>query len=164
METFNSTQTSPNPAKPNQAASNPFMPNMAGKMMGGGPNVSRAFGEPITAQGRTIIPVAMVAMGFRGGFWGRVKGLLGNAPAGQQPANGTTNGAANGPASEGRGHGGMRRRMMVRPVGFIDVTNGDSRFVPIAPGRFVALGVVLGLVAGRFLAGRRRRMMQNYNS
>ncbi|MBC8085140.1 MAG: hypothetical protein H7Z21_18240, partial [Hymenobacter sp.] len=53
MDTPNSAQTAPNPAqaapnpaKPNPAPSTPFTPNAPGMMPGGGPNVSRAFGEP----------------------------------------------------------------------------------------------------------------------
>ncbi|MBC8083924.1 MAG: hypothetical protein H7Z21_11995 [Hymenobacter sp.] len=153
MEATNNIQTMPSPTKPNQS-----LPKTAVERLAGGASVSRAFGEPIAVQGRTIIPVAMVAMGFRGGFWGRVQGLFGNSAAEPHPANGATNGASNA-AGEEQARGGIMRRMVVRPVGFIDVTNGDSRFVTIAPGRFVALGVALAFVAGGLMARQRRKML-----
>ena len=148
METSNSTQTAPGPAKQNPAMSNPFAPDAAGAMPGGGPTVSRAFGEPISAQGRTIIPVALVAMGFRGGFWGKLRGAMSTLTTDPRPASD--------PTSAGAGRGGMMRRLMVRPVGFIDITSSGSRFVPIAPGRFVALGFALAFVVGGLVRGRRR--------
>lgn len=134
------------------------MPKTSAERMAGGASVSKAFGEPIVAQGRTIIPVALVAMGFRGGFRGGLRGLmgLGNAPAGAPtPPTG-------GPAGDGPSHGGMMRRMVVRPVGYIDVSSSDSRFVTIAPGRFVALGFALAFAVGALLGGRRRMRRMNH--
>ena len=164
--------TASNSTTPNQAPAAPAMAKTPMERMAGGASVSRAFGEPIAAQGHTIIPVAMVAMGFRGGFsggfLGRVQGLFSNAGAGQQPTNGTTigtpNGATNGTtngaalASDGQSHGGMMRRMMVRPVGYIDVSSTGSRFVPIGRGRFVVLGIALAFVAGGFVRRRQLKM------
>ena len=135
-------------------------------MPGGGLNVNRAFGKPITAQGRTIIPVALVAaMGTGGGIWSRMGGMLRKAPA-NGPMDGSTNGPMHGPMRDpingaSRGRGGMRRRMMVRPVGYIDVSSTGSRFVPIAPGRFVVLGIVLAFVAGGLIRRSRAKRKAN---
>lgn len=116
------------------------------------PSVSRAYGEPIVAQGRTIIPVAVVAMGFKGRIMGGRPGRPGSNP----PADQNT---ANGPFGNRQGRGGMMRRMVVRPVGFIDLTNTGSRFVTIAPGRFVAIGFAIAFVLGGIMRMRRRKMM-----
>lgn len=152
-------QSAPAQAAPAQLAA----PQTAPARPGGRPSVSKAFGKPITAQGRTIIPVATVAArGASGGLWGRMSGMLrqatANGPAGS-PANGAANGAMNGAAN--RGPGGMRGRMIVRPVGYIDISSTGSRFVPIAPGRFVALGFALAFVAGGLI--RRVRARRNAN-
>lgn len=117
------------------------------------PSVSRAYGEPIVAQGRTIIPVAMVFMGFKGRMMG---GRPGGRPGSNPPADQNT---AKGPFGNRPGMGGMMRKMVVRPVGFIDLTNSGSRFVPIAPGRFVALGFAIAIVLGGIMRMRRRMMM-----
>ena len=148
--------TDNNPTAPNPTAPGPALARTPKERRTDSASVSRAFGEPIAAQGRTIIPVAMVAMSFRGGFWGRVQGVLGNAVAAQPPTNGSANGAA--AANDGQGHGGMMRRMMVRPVGFIDVSSTGSRFAPIGRGRYVVLGIALAFVAGGFLRRRQRKM------
>ena len=144
-------QSAPAQAAPAQMAA----PQTAPGRPGGRPSVSKAFGEPITAQGRTIIPVAIVAAkGAGGSLWGRMSGMLRQATA-SGPATGTLNGAAN------RGPGGMRGRMLVRPVGYIDISSTGSRFVPIAPGRLVALGIALAFVAGGLI--RRARARRNAN-
>lgn len=148
-------QSAPAQAAPAQMAA----PQTAPGRPAGRPSVSKAFGKPITAQGRTIIPVAIVAArGAGGSLWGRMSGMLRQAtasgPAGS-PATGTLNGAAN------RGPGAMRGRLLVRPVGYIDISSTGSRFVPIAPGRFVALGIALAFVAGGLI--RRARARRNAN-
>ena len=136
-------QTKPNKQQPPSET-------LAGPMMSVASGV-RVYGDPVVTQGRTIIPVAMVAMGFRGGFWGRLQGVLGEATADKGLA-----------ASEGQGQGGVMRRMMIRPVGYIDITPTKSRFVTIGPGRFVALGFGLAFALGGLMMGGRRRMRRNH--
>ena len=62
------------------------------------------YGEPITAEGRTVVPVARVAA--RGGL------------------------GFGGPADDGGGGGGGR--MSATPVGYIEVTAEGTRFIEIA--------------------------------
>jgi uncharacterized spore protein YtfJ len=90
------------------------------------------YGEPITAEGKTIVPIAKVRYGFGGGS-GRRTG---------------------GEAGEGGGGGGG---VVARPVGYIEVSSDGTRFVPIvdlesmsiAMGMGILLGLLLGTVAGR---------------
>ena len=100
--------------------------------------VRTIYGEPVSAEGRTIIPVARVAYGFGGGG-----GLSGRQAA--QP--GDMNG-------EGAGGGGGVRAV---PVGVVEITREQTRFLrfddwrPLAAAAVigVGLGVVLSKWAGR---------------
>jgi uncharacterized spore protein YtfJ len=74
------------------------------------------YGEPITAQGVTVVPVAEVRFGFGGGGGG------GAGPAGDD-------GASTGAGGGGGGGGGGA----VEPVGFIEITESGSRWVPVEP-------------------------------
>ena len=89
-------------------------------------DVKVVFGEAVTANGHTIIPVAQVMYGFGGG-------------SGQ---------AAEG--SGGGGGGGVR----VKPLGVLEVTDADTRFIPIVDvGRLALYGLVgLFLVTGALRA------------
>jgi uncharacterized spore protein YtfJ len=90
------------------------------------------YGEPITADGKTIVPIAKVRYGFGGGS-GRRSG---------------------GDAGEGGGGGGGAT---ARPVGYIEVSADGTRFVPIVDLESVSIavgmGILLGLVLGRVSAG-----------
>jgi uncharacterized spore protein YtfJ len=111
-------------------------------------SVNLAYGSPITANGRTVVPVAMVRMGFRGGFRGR-RGM---------PMAPTTNGQHTDGQAEKQPvvGGGMMSRLAVRPIGFIDISDHRSRFVTIAPGRFVALGFGLAMLVSGLMGGLMR--------
>ncbi len=111
-------------------------------------SVNLAYGAPITTNGRTVVPVAMVRMGFRGGFRGR-RGMPMSPPTNGQHADGQ---AENQPIVGG----GLMSRLMVRPIGFIDIGNHSSRFVTIAPGRFVALGFGLAMLVSGLMGGLMR--------
>lgn len=90
-----------------------------------------AFGEPIHAQGVTVIPVARTRWGFGAGI-GRVRALL-------EP----------GVADMGGGGGGA----VSEPEGFLVVENGRARFErvhnPARTAAIAAAGVVLGLFLAR---------------
>ncbi len=73
------------------------------------------YGEPITAGGVTVVPVAEVRFGFGGGGGG-------TGPSGD--GGGNTGGGSGG----GGGGGGG-----VRPIGFIEITESGSRWVPVEP-------------------------------
>ena len=89
------------------------------------------YGEPISASGKTVVPVAKIRYGFGGG--GGVRQ--------DKPQHG------------GGGGGGM----IAQPLGFIEITETQTRFVPIHSGltlvAAVALGVCVGLLAGSRRAG-----------
>jgi uncharacterized spore protein YtfJ len=86
------------------------------------------YGDPISADGKTIVPVAKVRYGFGGGS-GRKAGEQGQ---------------------EGGGGGGG---FVAHPVGYIEFTSSGTRYVPIVDLESVAWAVVagacLGLVIGK---------------
>lgn len=75
--------------------------------LGGKASVRRAFGEPITAHGVTIVPVARTGFGFGGGM-GRESG-------------------ADKVGAGGGGGGGAE----VRPLGYIELRDGVAVYRPI---------------------------------
>ena len=98
--------------------------------------VKAVYGEPVEAQGKTIIPVAKVAYGFGGGCC-EPKGNKGNSKEG----------------NEGD-CGGMGGGVAVKPVGIIEVTKADSRFIPFGVKKKLAVVLILGFILG-LLFGRR---------
>jgi uncharacterized spore protein YtfJ len=97
--------------------------------------VKTVYGEPIEAQGKTIIPVAKIMFGFGAG-------------AG---TGGVKDSTAQG---EGGGGGGGARAI---PVGVVEVSAQNTRFVPIADRKRLAGAVALGIGLGMWLGWRRRR-------
>jgi uncharacterized spore protein YtfJ len=88
------------------------------------------YGDPISGEGTTIVPVARVNCGFGGG------GKKGD----QQ--------------QEGGGGGGG---FVARPAGFIEISAGGAQFVPIVDYRNVALAFGAGVCLGLFLGKMRSR-------
>ena len=123
-------------------------PGMVGAMLGrladrlgGKASVTAAFGQPVVADGVTVIPVARVGFGFGGGA-GRNTGrerASGDGEAGRRTPPGS---------GEGGGGGGGAE---ARPLGFIEITDGTARYRPIRdPWGDVALplaALAAGLVA-----------------
>ena len=98
------------------------------------------YGEPITAQGVTVVPVAEARFGFGGGGGG------GSDPPGEDGAPSTGSGGGGG----GGGGGG------VEPVGFIEITESGSRWVPVEPPQSTQLLKALGSAARILpIAGKR---------
>lgn len=97
-------------------------------------NVKAVYGEPISAQGKTIIPVAKIMYGYGGGS--------GTGGAGNTMARG-----------EGGGGGGGARAI---PVGVVEVSNQSTRFVPISDRRKPAGAVAIGIGLGVWLGFSRR--------
>jgi uncharacterized spore protein YtfJ len=98
-------------------------------------NVKAVYGEPIAAQGKTVIPVAKIIYGYGAG--------AGTGGVGDSGARG-----------EGGGGGGGARAI---PVGVIEVSNQPTRFVPITDRRKLAGAVAMGIGIGMWLGWRRRR-------
>jgi uncharacterized spore protein YtfJ len=99
-------------------------------------NVKSVFGEPIEAQGRTVVPVAKVAYGFGGGAGGGY-----GKPGSELSRHG-----------EGGGGGGGVRAW---PAGALEITAAGTRFIPYFDAKTLSLAFVAGLVAGRFFLRRR---------
>src|ERR1700739_4878076 len=97
-------------------------------------NVKAIYGEPVSAHDKTIIPVARIMYGYGAG--------AGTGGLGEKNTRG-----------EGGGGGGGVRAV---PVGVIEVSNQQTRFVPISDKRKV-LGAALAGVGFGILWGWRRR-------
>jgi|ERR1700733_277322 uncharacterized spore protein YtfJ len=98
-------------------------------------NVKAVYGEPIAAQGKTIIPVAKLIYGYGGG--------AGTGGVGESKARG-----------EGGGGGGGARAI---PVGVVEVSEQQTRFIPITDRKKLAGAVVMGIGVGILLRWIRRR-------
>ena len=103
-------------------------------------SVKAVYGEPITAEGKTIIPVARVRYGFGGG--GGTQKVEPGSDSGTPKQN-----------VGGGGGGGVE----VSPVGFIEITPEETRYVSFEDRRRVIKALVIGLLLGIFLLRRRRR-------
>lgn len=106
-----------------------------GESFGAAASVKSVFGEPIHANGRTVVPVARVTYGFGGGAGGGRAG----ASADRQ--------------GEGGGGGGGVRAV---PAGALEISDRGTRFVPFVDTRWLGLMFAAGVIVGR-LAGSRRR-------
>lgn len=98
-------------------------------------NVKTVYGEPIVAQSKTIIPVAKIVYGYGGG--------AGTGGIGDSRARG-----------EGGGGAGGARAI---PVGVVEVSEQQTRYVPITDRKKLASAMVLGIGLGMWLGWRRRR-------
>jgi uncharacterized spore protein YtfJ len=97
--------------------------------------VKAIYGEAITAQGKTIIPVAKLIYGYGAGAG---TGGVGNSSA----------------QGEGGGGGAGVRAI---PVGVIEISDQGTRFIPITSKKKLAGAIVVGTLLGIFLGWRRRR-------
>jgi uncharacterized spore protein YtfJ len=96
-----------------------------------GGTVKNVFGEPITVEGKTIIPVACVKCGFGAG---------GGGTAAEEHVG-------------GGGGGGLR----TTPVGVLEVTATETRFIYFFDAKRLALAVGAGFLLGRMFRRRRKR-------
>ena len=96
--------------------------------------VKSVFGEPITAGDKTIIPVARVAYGFGGG---------------------TGSGGLEIKTARGEGGGGGGG-VGVLPVGVFEVSQKETRFVPVHETKKLLGALLMGAAFGFLLRGRRR--------
>jgi uncharacterized spore protein YtfJ len=98
-------------------------------------SVKAIYGEPISAHGKTVIPVAKLFYGLGAG--------AGTGGVGDSSARG-----------EGGGGGGGVRAI---PVGAIEISEQQTRFVPITDRKRFAGAVLAGFGLGMLLGWRRRR-------
>jgi uncharacterized spore protein YtfJ len=96
-------------------------------------HVKTVFGDPVSAEGRTIIPVARVRYGFGAG--------MGTGP---------TRSSDEQRIGQGGGGGGGA---LVKPIGVIEVSAGGTRFIPIHSrskmGALALLSVAIGWLLSR---------------
>lgn len=97
--------------------------------------VKAIYGEPISAQGKTVIPVAKLMYGYGAGAG---TGGVGNSSA------------------QGEGGGGGAGVRTV-PVGVIEISDQQTRFLPITSRKKLAGAVLAGILVGISLSWRRRR-------
>ncbi|MGA7318788.1 MAG: spore germination protein GerW family protein [Silvibacterium sp.] len=97
--------------------------------------VKTIYGEPITVQGKTVIPVAKIMYGFGAGAG---TGGVGNSSA----------------QGEGGGGGAGVRTI---PVGVIEISDQATRFIPITSRKKLAGAVLAGVILGMLVFRRRRR-------
>ena len=96
-------------------------------------SVKAIYGEPITAHGKTIIPIAKIMYGYGAG---------------------TGTGGVAASSARGEGGGGGAR---ATPVGVVEISEQHTRFVPISDRRKLAGAVLIGIGLGMWLGWRRRR-------
>lgn len=97
-------------------------------------NVKAVYGEPIVAQGKTVVPVAKIISGYGAG--------AGTAGVRDSKAQG-----------EGGGGGGGARAI---PVGVIEICDRQTSFVPISDRKKLTGAVMVGIALGMWLGWRRR--------
>ncbi len=97
--------------------------------------LNSVYGAPITAEGKTLVPVSRIAFGFGAG-----RGLSPNSSSGE------------GQADIGTGMGGG---MVARPVGVFEVTSDRTRFIPCNETPKLLGALFLGLGLGMWLRARR---------
>jgi uncharacterized spore protein YtfJ len=107
-----------------------------GESLGSAATVESVFGEPIHAEGKTVVPVAKVAYGFgAGGGHGRAKR---DGGSGEQP-------------EAGGGGGGVR----ALPAGALEITPSGTRFIPYTDYRWIAGAFAIGALLGRLFLRRK---------
>ncbi len=111
-----------------------FLQSLIERLQGRG-GVATVYGEPIVAEGKTVIPCAKVAFAFGSG--GGVR--RGAAPDEEEAGR------------EGYGGGGG---VACKPIGVVEVTPAGTRFIPIEDTRKLVGAVLAGVVVG-ILIGRR---------
>jgi uncharacterized spore protein YtfJ len=102
--------------------------------------VKKVYGEPIVSQGKTIIPIARVALGFGGGFGERNGKRHKDRAKDENPPE---------PVGEGGGLGGG---LLTKPIGVLEITPDRTRFIPLSVTRYVVFGAALCLLLGRILS------------
>jgi len=90
--------------------------------------VKTVYGEPVKAEGKTIIPVAKIAYGFGAG-----------------------SGSSKEEDEQGGGGGGG---IAVRPKGVLEITQDETRFISFDETRNMIIGMMLGLFLGIIIIRR----------
>jgi uncharacterized spore protein YtfJ len=115
-------------------------------------SVQSAYGEPVVAGDRTIVPVARVAFGFGGGYGAGGERDESADDGGDEPT--TAGDGEEVGAGEGGGLGGG---MVVEPVGFVELDATGARLVRFGSRRRLLAAALVGLLVGVVLGTTRRR-------
>ena len=100
-------------------------------------NAAAVFGQPIVSNGTTVVPVARARWGCGGG-----------------------GGAGTGPNRVGQGQGfGGGGGMIVKPVGYLVIRDGEVEYREIDQLRNIAGAVIVGLILGAIFRRRRRERL-----
>jgi len=99
-------------------------------------DVQKAYGAPISAEGKTIIPVAKIGYGFGGGPGLVLKRIS----------------ESNHPSGEGGGGGGGGVR--VTPLGVFEVSAASTRFISLTDKRKSVLAAAAGFMLAVILLRR----------
>lgn len=105
-----------------------------------GAGIKTVYGDPVAVEGKTIIPVARVGYGFGGGSRAKKRGTSEEQK-----------GSAEGEESGGGGGFGAS------PVGVVEITREDTKFISIGDERRMAWALIIGLFLGIFIGRRRSR-------
>jgi uncharacterized spore protein YtfJ len=97
--------------------------------------VGTVYGEPVTVAEKKVIPVARVFCGFGGGA-------------------GTSKLSTNGPQAGGEGGGGGGGLVAI-PIGVVEITPQQTRFVRFGHTRRLLVAAAVGTVAGMIVGWRR---------
>jgi uncharacterized spore protein YtfJ len=112
-------------------------------------SIKNVYGEPITTQGRTIIPVAKIAMGLGGGQGhGKPKKMGANVQLQENDK------------GEGEGSGGGGG-MYATAKGVYEISDKGTSFIHANAAKQMLVIAALAFVAGRFV-GRRKRQKEQY--
>jgi uncharacterized spore protein YtfJ len=123
------------------------------KQFGQNASVKNVYGEPILAQGKTIIPVAKIAMGLGGGQGqsnGKYKKQQDNPP---QPAD-----------NKGGFGGGAGGGMIATAKGVYEVTGKCTRYIPANATKQLLVAAGIAFIVGRWVGTKRRNKTFNHPS
>jgi uncharacterized spore protein YtfJ len=121
-----------------------------GEKLGSTATVKTVYGEPIQANGKTVVPIAKVAYGFGAGFGSGHGKHNGHDIAAHENASHEAGHEAR--HGEGGGGGGGVRAF---PAGALEITDSGTRFVPFVDFRPLAAAFAMGALMGVLLFRRR---------
>jgi uncharacterized spore protein YtfJ len=112
-------------------------------------SIKNVYGEPVTAHGRTIIPVAKIAMGLGGGYGVKKDKKQKLAETAERPQD-NNNG-------EGSGAGGG---MYATAKGVYEITDKGTCFIPADATKQLLAIAAIAFVTGRWVGRRKRKNEQ----
>ena len=105
--------------------------------------VKNVYGEPVTAGGKTVIPVAKLAYGFGGGTGRSKNGKFRALPEGESEKTGQPEGAGGG--------GGLR----ATATGVFEISDQGTKFIPANNSKQLLVAAVIGFMLRGWLMRRK---------